>query len=76
MSLLFSSISSNAEAQKLSNKECVELASYTSQEIGGSSVDEVTILESAICVFGNFTYIYSISEIQPQKILKIELNQN
>ena len=60
--LLFSLIFSNAEAQKLSNKECVQVASAVTQEIGGTSLDEVTILNNAICVLGNFIYNYSISE--------------
>ena len=62
LALLFSSIFFDAEAKKLSNKECVEVASTITQEIGGTSMDEVTILDNTICVFGNFIYNYSLSE--------------
>ncbi|MAV75758.1 MAG: hypothetical protein CL691_03975 [Cellvibrionales bacterium] len=65
--LFFSFITFDVEAKKISNKECVEVASDINQDSAGMMIDEVTSLINTVCIFGDFIYNYRITEDITQK---------
>ena len=60
--LIFSTLSFHVEAEKLSDRECAEVASYINQNNSRIVIDEITTLINTACILGEFTYNYEISE--------------
>ena len=74
--LIFSTLSFHVDAEKLSDKECAEVASFVNQDNSGMVIDEVTTLINTVCIFGDFTYNYEISEyVTPRDFKSLAFSQ-
>jgi hypothetical protein len=60
--LILSTLPFHVEAEKLSDRECAEVASYINQNNSRIVIDEITTLINTACILGEFTYNYEISE--------------